>query len=42
MNQNWESPTFCELNMNAEIGSYQEDYGDRDYFAASEPPSELA
>ena len=25
----WESPTFAEIDMSAEIGGYQGDYGDR-------------
>jgi hypothetical protein len=25
----WETPAFCEIKMDAEIGSYQEDGGDR-------------
>jgi hypothetical protein len=24
----WEEPTFSEINLDAEIGSYQEDFGD--------------
>jgi len=27
----WETPVFEEIEMNAEIGSYQGDYDDRDY-----------
>lgn len=27
---NWETPTFEEIEMNAEIGSYQGDNDDRD------------
>jgi coenzyme PQQ precursor peptide PqqA len=27
---NWEKPTFEEIDMNAEIGSYQGDYEDED------------
>jgi hypothetical protein len=26
----WETPTFVEINMSAEIGGYQSDFGDRD------------
>jgi hypothetical protein len=26
----WQKPSFTELSMNAEIGAYQEDFGDRD------------
>jgi hypothetical protein len=25
----WQKPYFTEVSMNAEIGSYQEDFGDR-------------
>lgn len=25
----WQKPVFTELSMNAEIGSYQEDFGGR-------------
>lgn len=27
---NWETPTFVEINMNAEIGGYGSDFTDRD------------
>jgi hypothetical protein len=27
----WELPSFVEIEMNAEIGSYQEDYDGHDY-----------
>ena len=26
----WETPTFVEINMSAEIGGYQSDFGDED------------
>ena len=26
----WEKPEFTEINMSAEIGGYQNDFGDRD------------
>jgi len=26
----WETPSFVEINMSAEIGGYQSDSGDRD------------
>jgi hypothetical protein len=26
----WETPTFVEINMSAEIGGYQSDFGDRE------------
>jgi hypothetical protein len=29
MNPNWQKPEFTEISMNAEIGSYQEDFGSR-------------
>ena len=25
----WETPTFVEINMSAEIGGYQSDFGER-------------
>jgi coenzyme PQQ precursor peptide PqqA len=28
---NWETPSFEEIAMSAEIGSYQEDFGDEEY-----------
>ena len=28
---NWETPSFEEIEMNAEIGSYQGESDDRDY-----------
>jgi hypothetical protein len=36
----WETPTFVEINMSAEIGGYGGDYGDRDILGpdAPEPP----
>jgi|GEM_PF-3431234 len=27
----WEAPTFEEIEMNAEVGSYQGDHDDRDF-----------
>lgn len=30
----WQKPEFTELSMNAEIGSYQEDFGGR-----NQPPA---
>ena len=39
----WQKPAFTELSMNAEIGSYQEDFGSRgnppivDQVAVAEP-----
>lgn len=27
----WEAPSFVEIEMNAEIGSYQEDFDGQDY-----------
>ena len=35
----WETPTFVEINMSAEIGGYQSDFGDRD---PMEPVLEMA
>ena len=26
----WETPSFVEINMSAEIGGYQSDFGDRE------------
>jgi hypothetical protein len=26
----WETPSFVEINMSAEIGGYQNDFGDRE------------
>lgn len=25
----WETPSFCEVNMSSEIGSYQDDFEER-------------
>jgi hypothetical protein len=30
MSSKWETPSFVEINMSAEIGGYQNDFGDRD------------
>jgi hypothetical protein len=30
MSSIWETPSFVEINMSAEIGGYQSDFGDRD------------
>jgi hypothetical protein len=30
MAKTWETPSFVEINMSAEIGGYQSDFGDRD------------
>ena len=27
----WETPMFVEIDMSAELGSYQEDYDQQDY-----------
>ena len=39
----WETPTYIEINMSAEIGGYQNDFGDRDSFGPAAPrtPTEL-
>jgi hypothetical protein len=29
----WETPSFVEINMSAEIGGYQSDFSDRDPWA---------
>jgi hypothetical protein len=34
---NWETPSFVEINMSAEIGGYQSDFGDRDPFGPAAP-----
>jgi hypothetical protein len=39
---NWETPSFVELRMDAEIGSYQDDFDpsrDEPAFALAEEPS---
>jgi hypothetical protein len=36
---NWETPSFVEINMSAEIGGYQNDFGDRDQFGPAAPRS---
>ena len=33
----WETPSFVEINMSAEIGGYQSDFGDRDPVGPAEP-----
>ena len=33
----WEPPTFVEINMSAEIGGYQNDFGDRDPVGPAAP-----
>jgi hypothetical protein len=35
----WETPAFVEINMSAEIGGYQNDFGDRDQFGPAAPRS---
>lgn len=35
----WETPSFVEINMSAEIGGYQNDFGDRDPFGPAAPRS---
>jgi len=36
----WETPTFVEINMSAEIGGYQNDFEDRDPVGPPAPRSE--
>jgi hypothetical protein len=36
---NWETPSFVEINMSAEIGGYQNDFGDRDPHGPAAPRS---
>jgi hypothetical protein len=33
----WETPAFVEINMSAEIGGYQSDFGDRDPVGPAAP-----
>jgi hypothetical protein len=33
----WETPSFVEINMSAEIGGYQSDFGDREPVAPAAP-----
>lgn len=33
----WETPSFTEINMSAEIGGYQSDFGDREPVAPAAP-----
>jgi hypothetical protein len=35
----WETPAFVEINMSAEIGGYQSDFGDRDPWGPVAPRS---
>ena len=36
----WESPSFVDIRMDAEIGTYQEDYDPpNDGFCTSDPPA---
>jgi hypothetical protein len=38
---NWESPSFVDIRMDAEIGTYQgEDDPPNDGFCSSDPPSD--
>jgi hypothetical protein len=34
----WEEPAFVEINLDAEIGSYQSDFGDEPSWDRMEPP----
>jgi hypothetical protein len=33
----WETPSYVDLNMNAEIGAYQDDFGGADRRRADDP-----
>ena len=37
----WETPSFVEINMSAEIGGYQNDFGDREPVGPVVPAVEL-
>jgi hypothetical protein len=37
---NWETPSFVEINMSAEIGGYQSDFGDREPIGPAAPRHE--
>jgi hypothetical protein len=37
----WETPSFVEINMSAEIGGYQSDFGDRDPMEPVAAPARL-
>jgi len=37
----WETPSFVEINMSAEIGGYQSDFGDRDPMDPVATPARL-
>jgi hypothetical protein len=39
MEMKWETPAFVEINMSAEIGGYQSDFGDRDPWGPAAPRS---
>ena len=36
----WETPSFIEINMSAELGGYQSDFGDRDPWGPVAPRAE--
>lgn len=38
----WQKPAFTELSMNAEIGSYQEDFGGRGNVPPKAPREDAA
>jgi hypothetical protein len=38
--KNWETPSFVEINMSAEIGGYQSDFGDREPVGPAAPRHE--
>jgi len=36
----WETPSFVEINMSAEIGGYQNDFGDHDPVGPAVPAAD--
>jgi hypothetical protein len=38
----WETPSFIEINMSAEIGGYQSDFGDRDPMEPVVAPADVS
>jgi hypothetical protein len=40
MTMKWETPSFVEINMSAEIGGYQSDFDDREPVAPAAPRAE--
>ena len=39
MIKKWEAPAFVEINMSAEIGGYQSDFGDKEPIGPAAPRS---